>query len=115
MNSESTFKDYGPIFCIEIDEGDSNFRLVLSVCSPHFRHMLTNAPAGHHPIIFLNNVHPADFERLLQFMYYGEVRIPNGDLVWIYKEFAKKILLFHERCILKLFRNLFFELHRALK
>merc|ERR1711936_285361 len=33
-----------------------------------------------HPIIFLKDVPPSDFERLLQFMYHGEVRVPNEDL-----------------------------------
>jgi hypothetical protein len=40
--------------------------LPIIVCSPYFRHMLTSAPANRFPIIFLNDVHPTDFERLLQ-------------------------------------------------
>ena len=28
----------------------------------------------------LQDVRPCDFERLMHFMYYGQVRIPNGDL-----------------------------------
>ena len=28
----------------------------------------------------MQDVRPCDFERLLHFMYYGQVRIPNGDL-----------------------------------
>jgi hypothetical protein len=86
-------------------------KLILSVCSPYFKNMLThkkklnrfamsssasssasssettssmNCNHGHlnqmHPIIFLKDVPPCDFERLLQFMYYGEVRVPNEDL-----------------------------------
>lgn len=62
--------------------GDQLFdahRLILSVCSPYFRSMLARAK-NHHPIVFLKDVKASDFERLLHFMYYGEVRIPNGDL-----------------------------------
>ena len=80
-------------------------KLILSVCSPYFKSMLThkkklnkfamsssnelpasslNCSHSHlnqmHPIIFLKDVPPCDFERLLQFMYYGEVRVPNEDL-----------------------------------
>ena len=85
-------------------------KLILSVCSPYFKNMLThkkklnkfalsssatnstssetsssmNCSHGYvnqmHPIIFLKDVPPCDFERLLQFMYYGEVRVPNEAL-----------------------------------
>ena len=85
-------------------------KLILSACSPYFKNMLTHkkklnkfalssssssneSPGGGssvnctyshlnqmHPIIFLKDVPPCDFERLLQFMYYGEVRVPNEDL-----------------------------------
>ena len=32
------------------------------------------------PIVFLRDVSPVHFERLLQFMYCGEVRVPNNEL-----------------------------------
>ena len=86
-------------------------KLILSVCSPYFKSMLTHKKklnkfamsssasssssnesssnshinCSHHlnqmhPIIFLKDVPPNDFERLLQFMYFGEVRVPNDEL-----------------------------------
>ena len=82
-------------------------KLILSACSPYFKSMLTHKKklnkvtmsssvassneastsgcchshlSQMHPIIFLKDVPPSDFERLLQFMYHGEVRVPNEDL-----------------------------------
>jgi len=61
-------------------------RLVLSACSPLFKSMLTRQPPrlrrspDHTPIVFLRDVSPVHFERLLQFMYCGEVRVPNNEL-----------------------------------
>ncbi|TRY74886.1 hypothetical protein TCAL_04513 [Tigriopus californicus] len=52
-------------------------RLVLSVCSPYFHSLFTQAYHSHplkHPIIFLKDVKPLEMERLLQFIYYGEKR-----------------------------------------
>ncbi len=75
-------------------------RLVLCACSPLFRSMLTLSPKRHvDPIVFLKDISPVHFERLLQFMvslkhqvlslgstglvifqYCGEARVPNCDL-----------------------------------
>lgn len=60
-------------------------RLVLCACSPLFRAMLTRQPprlrrSDSQPVVFLKDVSPVHFERLLQFMYCGEVRVPNNEL-----------------------------------
>ncbi|XP_059098902.1 protein tramtrack, alpha isoform-like [Tigriopus californicus] len=58
-------------------------RLVLSVCSPYFHSLFTQAYHSHplkHPIIFLKDVKPLEMERLLQFIYYGEVKVPNSEI-----------------------------------
>jgi hypothetical protein len=58
-------------------------RLVLCACSPLFRAMLTRTGTRlrpDQPIVFLKDVSAVHFERLLQFMYCGEVRVPNGEL-----------------------------------
>lgn len=60
-------------------------RLVLCACSPLFRAMLTRQPprlsrSDQQPIVFLRDINSLHFERLLQFMYCGEVRVPNNEL-----------------------------------
>lgn len=58
-------------------------RLVLCACSPLFKSMLTRQrlQRSHaEQIVFLRDVSAVHFERLLQFMYCGEVRVPNNEL-----------------------------------
>ena len=63
-------------------------KLVLCACSPLFKAMLTRPGSSrlrsrtpdHQPVVFLKDVSPVHFERLLQFMYCGEVRVPNNEL-----------------------------------
>lgn len=55
-------------------------KLVLCACSPLFKSMLTRLRPQNHPVVFLKDVSPVHFERLLQFMYCGEVRVPNNEL-----------------------------------
>lgn len=57
-------------------------RLVLCACSPLFKSMLTRQrlQRSPDPIVFLRDVSAVHFERLLQFMYCGEVRVPNNEL-----------------------------------
>ena len=60
-------------------------RLVLCACSPLFRDMLTRQPPRPRrpdlqPVVFLKDVSPVHFERLLQFMYCGKVQVPNNEL-----------------------------------
>ena len=60
-------------------------RLVLSVCSTYFRSVFTSAQLRQrggqgHPVIFIKDLDPLDLERLLQYMYYGEVKVPNCEM-----------------------------------
>lgn len=54
-------------------------KLMLCVCSPFFRTLLTKRP-DRHPIIFLKNVDPKHLEQLLQYMYNGEINVLQDDL-----------------------------------
>ncbi|XP_058130359.1 modifier of mdg4-like isoform X20 [Anopheles coustani] len=55
-------------------------RLILSVCSPYFRKMLTQVPATQHAFIFLKDVSHSALKDLIQFMYCGEVNVKQDAL-----------------------------------
>jgi len=62
--------------------GEHNFpahKLVLSVCSPYFRHLFLRNPCKH-PIVVLKDVHFKYMKLLLMYMYRGEVSVPQEDL-----------------------------------
>ena len=62
--------------------GEHNFpahKLVLSVCSPYFRHLFLRNPCKH-PIVVLKDVHFKYMKLLLMYMYRGEVSCPQEDL-----------------------------------
>ncbi|KAI9565684.1 hypothetical protein GHT06_009476 [Daphnia sinensis] len=54
-------------------------KMVLSACSPYFRHLLKANPCQH-PIVILRDVKYRDMEALLRFMYNGEVSVSNEQL-----------------------------------
>lgn len=54
-------------------------KFVLSTCSEYFREMFTKTPSKH-PIVFLKDVTGRDLEALLDFMYRGEVNVPQTHL-----------------------------------
>ncbi len=67
--------------------GDHNFpahKLVLSVCSPYFRHLFLRNPCKH-PIVVLKDVHFKYMKLLLMYMYRGEVSCPQEDLLGLLK------------------------------
>lgn len=56
-------------------------RLVLSACSPYFRNMFEKqANPFHYPIINIDNIYIEDLRLVLEFMYRGEVMIPQDRL-----------------------------------
>lgn len=57
----------------------SAHKMVLSACSPYFRAMLRANPCQH-PIVILKDVGHSELERLLEFMYNGEVNIAQDQL-----------------------------------
>lgn len=51
--------------------------------APFFSTALANRPDRsffRHPIVYLKDMEPADLDRLLQFMYYGEVKVPHAEM-----------------------------------
>jgi len=60
----------------------SAHRLVLALSSSYFRFVVTGtAQEGKFPVIFLKDVSSKDFERLLSYMYHGEVSVPQAELL----------------------------------
>ncbi|KAK7078574.1 hypothetical protein SK128_026678 [Halocaridina rubra] len=57
----------------------SAHKMVLSACSPYFRALLRANPCQH-PIVILKDVGHIELERLLEFMYNGEVSIAQDQL-----------------------------------
>lgn len=57
----------------------SAHKMVLSACSPYFRALLRANPCQH-PIVILKDVGHLELERLLEFMYNGEVSIAQDQL-----------------------------------
>ena len=56
-------------------------KLVLALSSSYFKLVLTGAARGRLPVIFLKDVSSRDFERLLSYMYHGEVSVPQSELL----------------------------------
>nr|XP_053642406.1 GDNF-inducible zinc finger protein 1-like [Cherax quadricarinatus] len=54
-------------------------KFVLSTCSDYFKEMFAKNPCKH-PIVFMKDVSTKDMEALLDFMYKGEVHVPQSEL-----------------------------------
>ena len=57
----------------------SSHKFVLSTCSEYFKEIFSKNPCNH-PVVFLKDVSGKDLEALLDFMYKGEVNVPQTDL-----------------------------------
>lgn len=55
-------------------------KVVLSACSPYFE-VLLNEDIDKHPIIILKDVKFEDLKRIIDFVYKGEVKLPEDQLV----------------------------------
>jgi len=54
-------------------------KMVLSACSPYFKALLENNPSKH-PIIILKDIPFNHLQSILEFMYAGEVNVPQDSL-----------------------------------
>ena len=57
----------------------SAHKFVLSTCSDYFKNIFTRNTSSN-PIVFMKDVSSRDIEALLDFMYHGEVNVPQSSL-----------------------------------
>lgn len=55
-------------------------KFVLSACSPYFKELLKGISQWQHPVVFLRDVSYQDLEKLLEFVYVGEVNVSQDNL-----------------------------------
>ena len=61
------------------DETIEAHKVVISACSPFFRHVLAKAKQAH-PFIYLKGILHQDLLALLDYMYNGETKVPAEDV-----------------------------------
>ena len=63
-------------------EGDDQIqahKLILSACSPFFKHLLRRH-SHQHPLLYLRGIKHKELQNIINFMYYGEVNVAQADL-----------------------------------
>lgn len=55
-------------------------KLYLSACSDYFKHILKGTNLWQHPILFLSEIPFVDLQKILEFVYCGEIQIPQNKL-----------------------------------
>ena len=81
-NSFRDLKDVGDFFDVTLvcqDKQVEAHKVILSACSPFFRSILMRNPHPH-PLLYLKDVKYENMEGLLEFMYQGEVKVPQDEL-----------------------------------
>ena len=56
------------------------FQVYLSACSDYFRNVLKGTNLWQHPILFLTEVPFVDLQKILEFVYCGEIQLPQKRL-----------------------------------
>ena len=80
-----TFKELrtaGELFDVTLaceDKTVEAHKVIISACSPFFRHVLTKNKQNH-PFIYLKGVLHNDLVAILDFIYNGETQIPSEDV-----------------------------------
>ena len=59
-------------------------KMLLSACSPYFRHLFINNPCKH-PTVFLKDVPQRHMELLLEYMYAGRIAVKHSELAEVLK------------------------------
>ena len=59
-------------------------KMLLSACSPYFRHLFINNPCKH-PTVFLKDVPERHMELLLEYMYAGRIAVKHTELAEVLK------------------------------
>merc|ERR1711936_469068 len=72
-------KDFFDVTLACDDDQIQAHKLILSACSPFFRHVFRRNP-HQHPLLYLKNVKYTDLQAVLNFMYHGEVNVAQEDL-----------------------------------
>ena len=57
-----------------------SFQVYLSACSDYFRNVLKGTNLWQHPILFLTEVPFVDLQKILEFVYCGEIQLPQKRL-----------------------------------
>ena len=60
-------------------------KLVLSACSEYFEQIIDQMKYKHHPFIVLKDIRYQELEALLDYMYVGEVNVPQQNLASLIK------------------------------
>lgn len=81
-NSFRDLKEAGDFFDVTLvcqDQQVEAHKVILSACSPFFKTILKKNPHPH-PLLYLKDIKFANLESLLEFMYQGEVKVPQDEL-----------------------------------
>ena len=81
-NSFRDLKEAGDFFDVTLvcqDQQVEAHKVIFSACSPFFKAILKKNPHPH-PLLYLKDIKFENMEALLEFMYQGEVKVPQDEL-----------------------------------
>jgi len=81
-NSFRELKEAGDFFDVTLvcqDQQVEAHKVILAACSPFFSSILKKNPHPH-PLLYLKDIKFENLEALLEFMYQGEVKVPQDEL-----------------------------------
>lgn len=72
-------KDFYDVTLVCEEKQVQAHRVVLAMCSPTFRDMISHSP-HHHPVLYMRGIRHTDLLAMLDFMYHGQVMIATEEL-----------------------------------